>query len=577
VNVVAATLAATHAGLAVVDPGGRLRLATAVGWPNGLTVDADPKRGHAALTLAARAPIVVEDIDDEQRFSADGLRARGLASGMSVVVLGEDDEPFGVLSMHSTERRAFTNDDIAFLTSVAHVLTGAIRHDAAARDLRHQSLHDPLTHLPNRALMLDRLRHGLARARRDGSMLAVLFCDMDDFKYVNDSLGHEAGDLLLADLAPRLQGALRSTDTLARFGGDEFVVLCEGLHDTCEALALADRLLAACATPVDLGGTEFVPGASIGIALAPPGCDADPEGLLRDADVALYQAKSGGKGRHEVFDARMRVRTLERVSLIADLRRAISGGELELAFQPIVGLELGEVVGVEALVRWRHPARGLLLPSEFIGLAEDSGLIHDLGRWVLDEAVRHGARWRASGTPVLERARVGVNISWRQIARGTLVEDVRAALDRHGLDASALWFEVTETALMEDPGRSRITLRQLRELGAELALDDFGTGQSSLSVLRGFALDVLKLDRSFVSGRGEWEIVRAVCEMARSLDMRVVAEGIELPAQAEQARAMGAVYGQGWLYSPPLGLDGFEDAMLALSGALRRGQVGPTT
>lgn len=575
VQVVAATLSATHAALAPLEPDGRLRLATAVGWPTGSLIDVATDGGQAAFTLATGEPVVVEDLEAERRFSTVAVCAAGAASGMSVVVAGEGDQPFGVLSMHSTERRAFSTDDVAFLTSVANVLTAAIRREAAARALRHQSLHDPLTRLPNRALLLDRLRQGLARARRDCTTLAVLFCDMDDFKHVNDSLGHDAGDRLLAALAPRLQAALRATDTLARFGGDEFVVLCEGLREAPEVLVVADRLLAACAAPIDVGGVEFLPTVSIGIALAPPQCPADPEALLRDADVAMYGAKSRGKGRYEIFDARMRAQTLERIALIGDLRRAIPNGELELVFQPVIGLAEREVVGLEALVRWRHPEQGVLTPDAFIGLAEDNGLIHELGRWVIDAAAGHAARWRRECTPVLEHATVGVNVSWRQLAHGTLVEDVRTALDAHGLDPASLVVEVTETSLMGDPERSRTVLSALRELGVALALDDFGVGQSSLSVLRDFDLDLIKLDRTFLSGGGEWAIVRAVCEMARSLDLRVVAEGIEGLEQAEQARAMGADYGQGWLYCRPAASPAIEAAVLELARALQHGHVTP--
>ncbi len=459
VRVVASTCEVPYAAIGARDPDGRLRVAATVGWPwRGAILDEDPAASHVAHTVAARSPVIVEDVFAETRFSTDALVAQGAASGMSVPIAGEADDgpPFGALTVHSSQRRAFTTDDIAFLTTVANILTAAIRRFAAARNLRHQSLHDPLTHLPNRALLLDRLRHAMARSRRDGSTLAVLFCDLDDFKHVNDTLGHEAGDRLLRTLAPRLRGALRAIDTLARFGGDEFVVLCEGLSDPSEVLAVADRLLEAFDGPVDLGPSQFVPTASIGIALAGPDTCSDPEALLRDADVAMYRAKSRGKGRYELFDATMRTQTLEHVGLLADLRHAVCRGELVLAYQPIVSLKHRRVAALESLVRWRHPERGLLMPDQFIGPATDSGLIHELGRWVIDEAVRQAAEWARRDVRVLRRAMVGVNVSWRQVAQGTLVEDVAAALDRHGLDAGRFCVEVTETALLEDPtGRRR--------------------------------------------------------------------------------------------------------------------------
>jgi diguanylate cyclase (GGDEF)-like protein/PAS domain S-box-containing protein len=572
VDILAATCDVPFAALAAVQDDGRLRLLNAVGWEPGALVDAAPEGSHVAYTLAAGGPVILEDAATEDRFDTDRLIGYSVASGMSVVIGGVADEPFGVLSLHASRRRAFSTDDIAFLASVANVLTAAIRRDGAARDLRHQSLHDPLTGLPNRALLLDRLRQGMARARRDGTVLAVLFCDMDDFKYVNDTLGHDAGDRLLSTLAPRLANALRATDTLARFGGDEFVALCEGLSDPAEVVALADRLLDAASEPVDLGGTEFVPTASIGIALAPAGGDSDPEALLRDADVAMYGAKSGGKGRYELFDAEMRRDTIDRVGLLAELRHAVPRGELVVEFQPIVSLRRREVAGLECLVRWRHPTRGLLMPDQFIGLAEDSSLIQELGRWVIDQAVARTAAWKRAGVPVLERVMTGVNVSWRQISHGTLVADVRAALDRHGLDPASLCVEITESAIMEDPQRATAVLGELAELGVHLGLDDFGTGHSSLAVLRNFPFDMIKLDRSFLAGE-EWAVVRAVTQMARSLDLLVVAEGVERPAQDHRAAELDCDFGQGWLYAAAMGADALAPAVLELESTLRQGRA----
>ncbi len=567
VTTAASACGAPFAGLVVRETDGSLRVVAGVGWPVGQLLAPAPRGSQTAYTLERGGPVIVDDVGTEQRFDVDALVERGVASGMSVVVAGEGGEPFGVLGLHASQRSAFTTDDIAFLTSVANILAAVVQRDAAARDLLHQSLHDPLTGLPNRSLLLDRLRRAMARARRDGTTMAVLFCDMDDFKYVNDTLGHDAGDRLLAALAPRLSAALRATDTLARFGGDEFVVLCEGMADGSEVVPIADRLLDACSTPVDLGGSEFVPTASIGVAVAPGGGDSDPEALLRDADVALYGAKARGKGRYELFDVQMRTRTVERVGLLADLRHAITREELIVEFQPIVSLRRREVAGLEALVRWRHPERGVLVPDQFIGLAEDAGLIHELGRWVIDEAVRHTVSWRRRRTPVLERVMTAVNVSWRQISHATLVEDVQASLRRHALPPGAFCVEVTESALMEDPERARVALAELAELGVHLSLDDFGTGQSSLAVLRGFPFDTIKLDRSFMAG-GDWAVVRAVTQMARSLDLLVVAEGIEVAEQDHRAGQLGCDFGQGWLYAAPLGADELEEQITRVNAAL---------
>jgi EAL domain-containing protein (putative c-di-GMP-specific phosphodiesterase class I) len=260
---------------------------------------------------------------------------------------------------------------------------------------------------------------------------------------------------------------------------------------------------------------------------------------------------------------------MDRITLTGDLRRAIASGELELQYQPIVSLRRHEVSGLEALCRWRHPTRGMLMPCEFVGLAEDNGLIHELGRWVVDEAIRSAAQWRREGTPVLGRVMVGVNVSWRQLAQGTLVEDVRGSLQRHGLHGSAFCTEVTETALMEEPRRARAALADLRAMGVHLGLDDFGTGHSSLSVLRDFDLDMIKLDRSFLAGAGEWAIIRAVREMASSLDLLVVAEGIERPDQATRVQNIGCDFGQGWLYSRAAPADALPGVVAELAESLR--------
>jgi diguanylate cyclase (GGDEF)-like protein/PAS domain S-box-containing protein len=570
VGVLAATCDVPYASFVAVQEDRTLRVLAAVGWETGALLPGDPRGSHVAFALDSGGPVILEDSATEDRFDTDRLVSQSVASGLSVVVGGAGEEPFGALSLHSAKRRAFSTDDIAFLSSVANVLTAAIRRDAAARDLRHQSLHDPLTGLPNRALLLDRLRQGMARARRDGTTLAVLFCDIDDFKYVNDTLGHEAGDRLLSALAPRLASALRTTDTLARFGGDEFVALCEGLTDPAEVVTVADRLLDAASEPIDLGGTEFVPTASIGIALAPSGGDSDPEALLRDADVAMYGAKSGGKGRYELFDAEMRQQTIDRVGLLGDLRHAVPRGELVTVFQPIISLRRREVAGLECLVRWRHPTRGLMMPDQFIALAEDSSLIQELGRWVIEEAVAKTAAWKEASVPVLDRVMTGVNVSWRQISHGTLVADVRASLERHALDPAFLCIEVTESAIMEDPKRATAVLGELAELGVHLALDDFGTGHSSLAVLRNFPFDTIKLDRTFLAGE-DWAVVKAVTQMARSLDLLVVAEGVERQAQDRRAAELDCDFGQGWLYAPGLSAEQLAPAVVELESMLRRG------
>jgi EAL domain-containing protein (putative c-di-GMP-specific phosphodiesterase class I) len=327
-------------------------------------------------------------------------------------------------------------------------------------------------------------------------------------------------------------------------------------------------VLAACARPIDLGGTEFVPTASIGIALADAAACSDPEALLRDADVAMYRAKTRGKGRYELFDATMRQQTVERVGLLGDLRRAVARGELRLVFQPIVSLRRREVAGVEALVRWQHPQRGLLTPDHFIQLAQDSGLIDEIGGWVIEEAVRQTAQWQRRGTPGLTEVMCGVNVSWRQLSSGALIQTVDTALERHGLDARYFCVEVTESAVLEDEERALEALNALSRLGVHLALDDFGTGQSSLAVLRNFPFDALKLDRSFASA-SDWDIVRAVTQMARSLNLLVIAEGIERDDQENAATSLDCDFGQGWLYGRAMAGTQLEELVAALPRQLQ--------
>jgi diguanylate cyclase (GGDEF)-like protein/PAS domain S-box-containing protein len=542
-RLVAETLEVPYATLLDADGG---EVLAASGW-NGTAA-----RGHAAAVLDAPGPLVVDDTRATTAFDASALVEAGVATGAAICVRGEGEGPFAVLSAHGAcDGRRFTEEDVAFLGSAANVLTAALRREAAERELRHRSLHDPLTRLPNRALLADRLRLALPRARREGRSIAVLFIDIDDFKDVNDRNGHEGGDALLGIMAPRLQGALRANDTLARFGADEFVALCESLEDPEEALAIADRLLAAAAAPVTVGREELRRTASIGIALAGPHDGQDPEGLLRDADLAMHRAKTAGKGRYELFDHAMRTVALQRVALTHDLDRALERDELFLAFQPIVDLADGRIGAVEALVRWRHPERGLVMPDEFIGLAERTGRIVELGRWVLREAARHAAQW-----PELT---VGVNVSRRQLTDPGIVDDVAAALAEHGVAPARMAIEVTETALMDDPARAAQALDALRALGVRIALDDFGTGYSSLSSVSEFPLHTIKLDRALLpdhrSDQQRWSIVRAVLDMARSLGLEAVAEGIETAEQRDELVRLGCGCGQGYLFSRPVGAD----------------------
>jgi diguanylate cyclase (GGDEF)-like protein/PAS domain S-box-containing protein len=420
--------------------------------------------------------------------------------------------------------------------------------------LAYQATHDPLTGLPNRALLAARLSQALSRAARRGRRVAVLFVDLDDFKVVNDTLGHEAGDELLVAVAGRLSRCVREGDTVARLGGDEFTLLLEDLGDGREASIVAERVMAALRPPVRLAEREVTATPSIGIAIAEPGDDAAE--LLRRADVAMYRAKRQGKARCVQFDAGMDAASWARLDLEAGLRRAIGDGQLRLHYQPVVRLATGQVTAVEALLRWDHPIRGLLPPDAFLPLAEESGLLPSLGRWVLMEACRQAQIWRSALSAYTPPLVVGVNVSARELREDSFIAVVRTALDAAGLEPEALQLEVAESGLIDDLDDALAALRGVRSLGVGVALDDFGTGYAGLGYLRRLPVDALKLDRSFVAGLAgghtEAAIVRAVVQLGRELDLDVVAKGIETESQLEQACALGVHLAQGFLLSSPL-------------------------
>ncbi|MBK8179079.1 MAG: EAL domain-containing protein [Planctomycetes bacterium] len=425
----------------------------------------------------------------------------------------------------------------------------------AEEQLAHRAFYDPLTNLPNRALFLDRLRQALRRAsRRKDYLFAVLFLDVDRFKLVNDSLGHMAGDRLLVMIARRFELSLRPGDTVARLGGDEFTVLLDDIRDVTDATRVADRIQRELEMPFNVGGQEFFTSASIGIALSATGYER-PEDILRDADTAMYKAKSQGKARHAMFDTGMHERAVVLLRMEADLRRAIERSELRVHYQPIVSLSTGRIAGVEALARWQHPTRGLVSPAEFIPMAEETGLILPIGRWVLAEACRQMVLWR-DAFGVSYPLEVAVNLSGRQLALPDVVGEIREALRDTGLEPGRLRLEITESVVMERPEMVSHMLQELRTLGVKLSIDDFGTGYSSLAYLQRFPADTLKIDRSFVSPmgvRGEnSEIARTIVTIGHNLGMRVVAEGVETAEQMEQLRGLSCEGAQGYFISRPL-------------------------
>jgi len=426
-------------------------------------------------------------------------------------------------------------------------------HKRLEEELAHQAFHDSLTGLANQALFRDRVDHAVARNARLAARLAVVFLDLDNFKTVNDSLGHTAGDEMLVAVAERLGHCVRDGDTVARLGGDEFAVLLEDLGSVRDVTHLADRIITTLQRPFTLAGREMVIGTSIGIALDGPGIDSGQ--LLRNADIAMYTAKRRGRGRYEIFQPAMHLAAMERMELEADLRKALERRELTLEYQPVVALPSRGLTGVEALVRWRHPQRGPVAPSTFIPLAEEAGLIGELGRQVLTAACAQARRWQLQ-YPKCANLKLSVNLSPRQLQADDLIDEVSEALASSGLPPSTLVLEITEGAMMNDAEAAIAKLHGLKALGVELAVDDFGTGYSSLSYLQRFPIDILKIDRAFVNEidtRDEQaSLVAAIISLARSLRLHAVAEGVETLTQAKALTALGCGFGQGYHFARPM-------------------------
>jgi Amt family ammonium transporter len=421
----------------------------------------------------------------------------------------------------------------------------------AQRALKHQALHDTLTGLPNRVLLEDRIDQALARARRHDGRVAVLLLDLDEFKLVNDGLGHVAGDELLVAVTRRLSGCVRPGDTVARFGGDEFVIVSE-VASAEAATQLGARVINALQTPFAVQGMEIFVTTSIGVVVADR--DADSDALLRDADAAMYRAKERGRSRMVLFDDELRDRAASKLQSTTALRRALERGELRVFYQPIVAVDDGRPLAVEALLRWQHPERGLVSPAEFIPLAEDTGMIVPMGRWVLEEALRQRACWETE-LPDLPPLRLSVNLSARQLSEPKLVDDITAALTAHATDPSSLILEVTESVVMGGLD-SLSTLNAIHDLGVALHVDDFGTGYSSLAYLKTLPVDALKIDRAFVNGLetdvDDQAIVTAVIALARALSLGLVAEGVETEAQLRVLRELHCDDAQGYLFARPM-------------------------
>jgi diguanylate cyclase (GGDEF)-like protein len=547
-----------YGGVMKLLPGGEeLLLVAATGLPEELIGEAripTAYQSQSGYALATGTATVVNDWSTETRFQQSELQAKqGMKSAAIILIKGKDEEPFGVLGAGSRALHGFGQVDVNFMQAIANVLANAIERRRTEERTQHEALHDALTGLPNRSLFLDRLEHALSVAARRETAIAVLFLDLDQFKLVNDSMGHAAGDELLAAVAPRLEQALRPGDTVARFGGDEFAVLAEDVGDERGATRVAERIAEALTRPFILRGREHFVSASIGISIG-SGAE-DPEALIRDADAALYRAKDHGRGGYEIFDEVMRSRVIEHMQTENDLRRALQREEFVIHYQPVVRLHDGSIASMEALLRWDHPERGLIGPLGFIPVAEESRLIVPIGRWVIEQACRQAAAWQQL-KPDSAPISVAVNLSARQLADPELIDHIEGTIKGNGIEPSTLWLELTESTLLDDTSYVERTLQALRRLGVHLVLDDFGVGFSSLGYLKRLPLSMVKLDRTFVenvtSSPHDAAIVRAVSEMAETIGIGVVAEGVETEEQVRLARDLGCGYAQGFHFAEPV-------------------------
>lgn len=445
----------------------------------------------------------------------------------------------------------------------------------AEEQLHHHALHDALTNLPNRLLFQDRLRFALTRAQRTQEAVAVLFVDLDNFKVVNDSMGHEAGDTLLKQIAARLQAATRAEDTIARMGGDEFTLLLEGLRDVAGATQVAENIVAQLQQPIALGEREVFASASIGIVYSED-ATALPEDLLRDADTAMYQAKTSGKAGYVLFDPGMNAHASERLEIETGLRFALDREELRVHYQPLINLETGHMSGVEALVRWEHPNLGMIPPGKFIAIAEETGLIISIGYWVLEEACRQMQAWKTA-RPDYGPFTINVNLSGKQLLRGDVVERVQNILARTMLAPGDLKLEITESVMMADVKDAVSKLTQLKALGIKLAMDDFGTGYSSIASLNLFPLDTVKIDRSFVARLAEQEeaqsVIAAIVILSKALNLNITGEGIETREQLAHLQGLGCQIGQGYYFDRPLTAEALEQRMATGSNLSFEGQA----
>ncbi|HET9077914.1 MAG TPA: EAL domain-containing protein [Acidimicrobiales bacterium] len=548
-RMVADILAVEHVFVAADTGDHQTRLTGGAGHGLGLQ---PPGSGHADCPLSDRAVrerrTVIWDRSDGGGASFNALRSTGVESAVAIPInsgagLG------GALTAYSSRPHAFSGHDLSFLESVANVLAAALTRRRIEEELRRQALHDNLTGRPNRILMRDRLETALSRLGRHGGSVALLFVDLDNFKLVNDTLGHSAGDAVVMEVSARITASARSGDTIARFGGDEFVVISEDADEPA-ARQIAERIRQALATPIQLGDKPVSITASVGVAVtADPG--VSPDDLLAQADMAMYEAKQAGKDCSAMFAAHMRKRAADQLDAVSGMRRGLAEDEFRLFYQPIVDARTGTPVGSEALLRWQHPGVGLLGPDHFIDYAEDSGLIIPLGGWVLHTALRQSAAWRRAG----RCSRVAINVSALQLTGSDIVAIVSDTLHATGAEPGSISLELTESAVMADLDRATATIEALKSLGVHVGMDDFGTGHSSLSHLARLPFDFVKIDRSFIRDFDRdartAAMIESITTLCRALNLPAIAEGVETEEQRHHLQRLGVPYLQGFLFGAP--------------------------